>query len=99
MNRSSLYYEAVEPDEEELALMRRIDEIHLKHLFFGSRKIRQTLKEEGIEVNRKRVAGSASKLEASVCQDGRPKRLRSVPFRCILSPTRQASRWTFNRER
>lgn len=55
VNRSSLYYEAVQPDEEELALMRRIDELHLKHPFFGSRKIARTLKDEGIEVNRKRV--------------------------------------------
>jgi putative transposase len=55
VNRSSLYYEPVEPDAEELGLMRRIDELHLKHPFFGSRKIAQTLKAAGIEVNRKRV--------------------------------------------
>jgi len=55
VNRSSLYYEPVEPDAEELALMRRIDELHLKHPFYGSRKIAQTLKADGLEVNRKRV--------------------------------------------
>jgi putative transposase len=55
VNRSSLYYEPVEPDAEELALMRRIDELHLKHPFYGSRKITQTLKAEGVEVNRKRI--------------------------------------------
>jgi putative transposase len=55
VNRSSLYYEAVEPDAEELALMRGIDELHLKHPFYGSRKIARTLKDEGMEVNRKRV--------------------------------------------
>lgn len=55
VNRSSLYYEPVEPDAEELALMRRIDDLHLKHPFYGSRKIARTLKDEGIEVNRKRV--------------------------------------------
>ena len=37
VNRSSLYYEPVEPDSEELSLMRRLDELHLKHPFFGSR--------------------------------------------------------------
>ena len=31
VNRSSLYYEPVEPDGEQLALMRRMDELHLKH--------------------------------------------------------------------
>jgi putative transposase len=55
VNRSSLYYEPVEPDPEELALMRRIDELHLKHPFFGSRMMTQTLKGEGVAVNRKRV--------------------------------------------
>ncbi len=55
VNRSSLYYEPVEPDAEELSLMRRMDELHLKHPFFGSRKMTQTLKAEGIHVNRKRV--------------------------------------------
>jgi putative transposase len=55
VNRSSVYYEPVGPDEEELALMRRIDEVHLKYPFFGSRKIARTLKDEGAVVNRKRV--------------------------------------------
>ena len=55
VTRSSLYYEAVGPDEEELALMRRIDELHLKRPFFGSRMIARTLKDEGTVINRKRV--------------------------------------------
>ena len=55
VNRSSLYYEPVEPDAEQLALMRRMDELHLKHPFFGSRMMTQTLKAEGAFVNRKRV--------------------------------------------
>ncbi len=55
VNRSSVYYEPVEPDAEELAMMRRMDELHLKHPFFGSRMMTQTLKAEGALVNRKRV--------------------------------------------
>ena len=35
--------------------MRRMDELHLKHPFFGSRMMTQTLKAEGAIVNRKRV--------------------------------------------
>ena len=35
--------------------MRRMDELHLKHPFFGSRMMTQTLKAEGSAVNRKRV--------------------------------------------
>lgn len=53
VNRSSLYYEGVEPDIEELALMRRMDELHLEHPFFGSRMMASTLKLEGRIVNRK----------------------------------------------
>jgi putative transposase len=55
VSRSSLYYEPVEPDAEELALMRRLDELHLEHPWFGSRMMTRTLKAEGIQVNRKRV--------------------------------------------
>jgi putative transposase len=53
--RSGLYYEAVPTSAEELTLMRRIDELHLKHPFFGSRMLTQTLKGEGMTINRKRV--------------------------------------------
>jgi putative transposase len=55
VSRSSLYYEHVEPDAEELALMRRLDELHLEHPSFGSRMMTRTLKAEGTQVNRKRV--------------------------------------------
>jgi len=55
VNRSSLYYQPVAPDDEELALMRRIDELHLKYPFFGSRMMSATLKAEGRIVNRKRT--------------------------------------------
>jgi transposase len=51
VSRSSLYYEPVAPDAEELALMRRMDELHLKRPFFGSRMMTRTLKLEGLEVN------------------------------------------------
>jgi putative transposase len=35
--------------------MRRIDELHLKHPFYGSRNIAHTLSAEGVAVNRKCV--------------------------------------------
>ena len=55
VSRSGLYYEPAKADAEELSLMRRIDEIHLKHPFYGSRLLSVTLRNEGREVNRKRV--------------------------------------------
>lgn len=55
VSRSAVYYTPVEPDAEELALMRQLDELHLKHPFFGSRMMTQTLKRQGHLLNRKRV--------------------------------------------
>ena len=55
VSRSSVYYEPVSTSEEQLALMRRIDELHLDKPFYGSRLMTQTLKKEGRDVNRKRV--------------------------------------------
>lgn len=55
VSRSSLYYQPVGQDPEELAMMRRMDETHLAHPFFGSRMMAQTLRAEGETINRKRV--------------------------------------------
>jgi putative transposase len=55
LSRSSLYYEAVPTSQEELALMRRMDEIHLTYPFYGSRKLSHALRTEGHAVNRKRI--------------------------------------------
>ena len=52
---SGLYYAPEAVGEEELALMRRLDELHLKHPFYGSRLMSQTLRCAGPIVNRKRV--------------------------------------------
>lgn len=55
VNRSSLYYKAVEVDEESLMLMSLIDEQYTKTPFYGSRKIRVFLQNLGYWINRKRV--------------------------------------------
>lgn len=55
LSRSGLYYtpEATSPDE--LALMRRLDQIHLRYPFYGSRKLADALRKQGCDVNRKHV--------------------------------------------
>lgn len=53
--RSSYYRSPGSESEENLALMRLIDEEYLRHPFFGSRKMRDYLVRLGHEVNRKRV--------------------------------------------
>jgi len=55
ISRSSLYYESVGPDPEDLALMRRIDELHLEFPFYGSRRVARELRGRGLLVNRKRI--------------------------------------------
>ena len=56
ISRGSVYYLARPTSEADLALMRRIDELHLEHPFAGSRMLRDMLKTEGREVGRRHVA-------------------------------------------
>ena len=55
LNRSSLYYESRPETEENLALMRRLDELNLNFPVYGSRRLLKLLEREGVTVNRKRV--------------------------------------------
>lgn len=53
--RSGLYHDVKPTGEEDLALMRQVDELHLKFPFYGSRKLLHELRRKGHVVNRKRV--------------------------------------------
>ena len=53
--RSTLYYRPVPVSADDLAVMRRIDELHLAWPFYGSRRMAAVLRREGWEVNRKRA--------------------------------------------
>jgi putative transposase len=53
--RSTLYYKPRPASDEDLALMKRIDEIYLKWPFYGSRRMVAELRGEGHVVNRKCV--------------------------------------------
>ena len=55
ISRSGFYYEPMPESEENLALMRRLDELHLAHPVYGSRRLTAWLQREGLVVNRKRV--------------------------------------------
>ena len=55
LSRSSVYYQPVGVDPEELELMRAIDELHLHRPDYGSRRVLAVLREQGRTVNRKRV--------------------------------------------
>src|SRR3954451_1566582 len=56
LSRSSLYYEPRAVPEAQLAIMRRIDVLHLDFPFAGSRMLRDLLRGEGVAIGRERVA-------------------------------------------
>jgi putative transposase len=56
LSRSSLYYRARPVAPADLAIMRRIDELHLDYPFAGSRMLRDLLRGEDVEIGRQRVA-------------------------------------------
>jgi putative transposase len=53
--RSTLYYRPVPVSVDDLAVMRRMDELYLACPFYGSRRMVAVLRREGWAVNRKRV--------------------------------------------
>ena len=55
ISRGSLYYDPCPVSAADLAIMRRIDELHLDYPFAGSRMLRDLLRGEGIAIGRERV--------------------------------------------
>jgi putative transposase len=55
LNRTGVYYTPRPVREEDLILMRRIDELHLEHPFYGARRLAKQLAREGFEVGRVHV--------------------------------------------
>jgi putative transposase len=62
LSRSSVYYVPQPVSESDLALMRRIDELHLQHPFAGARMLRDLLRQEGIPVGRRHVSTLMKKM-------------------------------------
>ena len=56
ISRGSVYYRARPTSDADLALMRRIDELHMEYPFAGSRMLKVLLNGEGHEVGRCHVA-------------------------------------------
>jgi len=55
LSRSSVYYSARALPDRDLFMMRRLDELHLKWPFYGSRKLTWELRKEGHAVGRRHV--------------------------------------------
>ena len=56
ISRGSLYYESCPVCEDDLRLMRRIDELHMEYPFAGSRMMKGLLRQEGYTAGRLHVA-------------------------------------------
>ncbi len=56
ISRGTVYYHPEPTAETELALMRRIDELHLEHPIAGSRMLRDLLRLQGLQVGRRHVS-------------------------------------------
>jgi putative transposase len=77
LSRSGVYYQAVPVSEYDLKLMREIDEIHLKYPFYGSRRIRNELRDRGFTIGRTHVRTLMKKMAIEALY--RKPRL-SIPF-------------------
>jgi putative transposase len=62
LSRSSLYYRAVPDNARDLEIMKLIDEIHLKYPFYGSRSIRDELRDQGYKIGRGHVSTLMKKM-------------------------------------
>jgi putative transposase len=62
LGRSSLYYAPRPVPAADLAVMRRIDELHLNYPFAGARMLRDFLRAEGIGIGREKVAAMMQRM-------------------------------------
>ena len=62
LSRGSLYYHPRPVSAADLAIMRRIDELHLDYPFAGSRMLRDLLRGEGIAIGRERVGSMMRRM-------------------------------------
>ena len=78
LSRSSLYYRPRPVSLADLAIMRRIDELHLDHPFAGSRMLRDLLRGEDIEIGRDRVRTMMKRMEIEAIYR-RPSTSKATP--------------------
>ena len=78
LSRSSLYYQSRPIAPADLTVMRRIDELHLNYPFAGSRRLRDLLRAEGIEIGCERVATMMKRMDITTIYR-RPNTSRPAP--------------------
>ena len=76
--RSTAYYQPTPVSDPVLALMRRIDELHLQYPFAGARMLRDLLRQEGHAIGRRRVATLMRRIDRRVNVRGARRTVRST---------------------
>src|SRR3954463_6203033 len=71
ISRSSVYYLPRVVPAADLAIMRRMDQLHLDFPFAGSRMLRDLVRAEGVEIGRQHVATLMKRMGIDSSQQGR----------------------------
>lgn len=102
ISRGSAYYRAKPVSAADLALMRRIDELHLELPFAGARMLRDLLRGEGVVVGRKHMATLMRRMAITALYR-KPNTSRKAPGRtiypyllCTLPITRANQVWAMD---
>src|SRR5487761_2304279 len=102
LSRGSIYYLPRPVPPADLALMRRMDELHLEFPFAGSRMLRDLLNAEGITVGRRHVATLMKRMDITALYR-RPNTSKPAPGHKIypyllrnLAVTRQNQVWAMD---
>ena len=77
ISRGSVSYQPRPVSSADLALMRRIDELHLEFSFMGARALRDQLVRAGVRVGRKHVSSLMARMELPRCT-ANPAPARSI---------------------
>jgi putative transposase len=96
ISRGSIYYLPRPVSAADLAVMRRIDELHLLYPFAGSRMLRDLLRQEGSAVGRLHVATLMKQMRIEAIYR-RPNTSKPAPghkiYETVRNSVREAIRW------
>jgi putative transposase len=62
ISRGTAYYKSRPVSEQDLLLMRKLDELHLNYPFAGSRMLRDLLRQQGLDVGRLHIGTLMKKM-------------------------------------
>jgi len=76
IHRSGLYYSPRRTSHQQLALMNAIDKIHTDDPYYGTRRLKEILQQQGFTVSRKRISKLLARMGIEILY---PKKRLSIP--------------------